>query len=101
MFVTSYTFILYTTGNFYTLRHIGCHRKKKMMSGLIYAENRKIHEAVKIDLRKVLSKNDYSKGHLPTRLKGLIDMIRNHFSLYVRTQLVLICINLNSSATKF
>ena len=72
-----------------------------MMGGLIYAENRKIHEAVKIDLRKVLSKNDYSKGHLPTRLKGLIDMIRNHFSLYVRTQLVLICINLNSSATKF
>ena len=72
-----------------------------MMGGLIYAENRKIYEAVKIDPCKVLSKNDYSKSHLRTRLKGLIDMIRNHFSVYVRTQLVLICINLNSSATKF
>ena len=104
MFVTSYTFILYTIGNFYILRHIGYHRKKnsKMMCGLIYAENRKIRKAVKIDLHKVLkNKKYYSKGHLRTRLKGLIDIIRNHFSLCIRTHIVLICINLNSSATKF
>ena len=72
-----------------------------MMGGLIYAENRENYEAVKIDPCKVLPKIDYSKGHLPTRLKGLIDMVRNHFSFYVRTRPVLICLNLNSSTTKF
>ena len=72
------------------------------MCGLIYAENQKIRKAVKIDLRKVLKKKKgYSKGHLRTRLKELNDIIRNHFSLCIRTHLVLICINLNSSATKF
>ena len=40
-------------------------------------------------------KNDYSKGHLRTRLKGLNNMIKKHFLLYIRTQPVLICINLN------
>ena len=72
-----------------------------MIRGLIYVENRKIREAVKIDPRKVLQRNDYSKGHLRTRLKGLIGVIRNHLSLYIRTQLVLTCINQNSLATKF
>ena len=46
-------------------------------------------------------KNDYSKGHLRTRLKGLNNMIKKHFLLYIRTQPVLICINLNFLARKF
>ena len=46
-------------------------------------------------------KNDYTKGHLHTRLKGLINMIKNMFLLYIRTQPVLICINLNFLARKF
>ena len=35
-----------------------------MMRGLIYVENREIREAVKIDPRKVLQKNDYNNGHM-------------------------------------
>ena len=61
-----------------------------MTRGLLYAENRKICKTVKVDPRKVFQKNDYSKGHLRTRLKGVIDMIRNHFSPYLKTQVVLI-----------
>ena len=101
MFVTSHTFILYTRLNFYILRHIGTiGRKFKNDAWIDLRRKLKNPQSPKNWTRQVVKLSDYSKGHLRTRRKGLIDMIRNHFLLYIRTQLVLICINLNFSATK-